>query len=160
MITIRFAGWISGRIVSLQPDKDIQKLLSNWNRIRISEMLLSMFWGFRLLEKVAHCTITFIYYLQKHLFSLLRPDSESVNGVTSEVNRRVIPSLLTWICSWCGKIIGLFQCALRQGCEVGSFGTKFRKFCSQITVTGRKIFIWPFGSFLALFQDRLDPCKN
>jgi len=35
MITIRFAGWISGRIVSLQPDKDIQKLLSNGNRIRI-----------------------------------------------------------------------------------------------------------------------------
>jgi len=27
MITIRFAGWISGRIVSLQPDTDIQKLL-------------------------------------------------------------------------------------------------------------------------------------
>ena len=29
MITIRFAGWISSRIVSLQPDTDIQKLLSN-----------------------------------------------------------------------------------------------------------------------------------
>ena len=35
MITIRFAAWISGRIVSLQPDTDIQKLLSNRNRIRI-----------------------------------------------------------------------------------------------------------------------------
>jgi len=37
----------------------IQKLLSNVNRIRIriSEMLLSIFRGFRLLEKVAHCTI-------------------------------------------------------------------------------------------------------
>ena len=57
MITIRFAGWISGRIVSLQPDKDIQKLLSNGNRIRISETLSSIFWGFRLLKKVAHCTI-------------------------------------------------------------------------------------------------------
>jgi len=59
MITIRFAGWISGRIVSLQPDTDIQKLLSNENRIRIwiSETLLSIFRGFRLLEKVAHCTI-------------------------------------------------------------------------------------------------------
>jgi len=34
MITIRFAGWIFGKIVSLQPDKDIQKLLSNRNRIR------------------------------------------------------------------------------------------------------------------------------
>jgi len=32
MITIRFAGWIFGRIVSLQPDTDIQKLLSNENR--------------------------------------------------------------------------------------------------------------------------------
>ena len=58
-ITIRFAGWISGRIVSLQPDKDIQNLLSNGIRIRIgiSETLLSIFRGFRLLEKVAHCTI-------------------------------------------------------------------------------------------------------
>jgi len=41
MITIRFAGWISGRIVSLQPHKDIQNLLSNGKRI--SEMLLSIF---------------------------------------------------------------------------------------------------------------------
>ena len=59
MIIIRFAGWISGRIVSLQPDKDIQKLLSNWNRIRIriSETLLPIFRRFRLLEKVAYCTI-------------------------------------------------------------------------------------------------------
>jgi len=50
MITIRFAGWISGKIVSLQPDTDIQKLLSNG--IRISEMLLSLFLGFRLLENL------------------------------------------------------------------------------------------------------------
>jgi len=57
IITIRFAGWISGRIVSLQPDTDIQKLLSNGNRLRISDSLISMFRGFRLLEKVAHCTI-------------------------------------------------------------------------------------------------------
>jgi len=54
MITIRFAGWISGRIVSLQPDTDIQKLVTNGNRIRIriSETVLSIFRGFRLLKKV------------------------------------------------------------------------------------------------------------
>ena len=71
MITIRFAGWISGRIVSLQPDTDIQKLLSYGSRIRfrISETFLSIFRGFRFFEKVAHCTI--IHYLQKHLFSSL-----------------------------------------------------------------------------------------
>ena len=59
MIRIRFAGWISGRIVNLQPDMDIQKLLSNRNRIliRISETLFLIFLWFRLLEKVAHCTI-------------------------------------------------------------------------------------------------------
>ena len=59
MITIRFAGWISCRIVSLQPDKDVQKLLSNGNqiKIRISETLLSIFRGFRLLEKDPHCII-------------------------------------------------------------------------------------------------------
>ena len=77
MITIRFAGWISDRIVSLQPDTDIQKLLSNGNRIRIriSEMLL--FRGFRLLEKVEHCKIIHL------LFSELCHDSESVYGVSS-----------------------------------------------------------------------------
>jgi len=54
-----FASWISGRIESLQPDTDIQKLLSNGNRIRmqISETLSSIFRGFWLLEKIAHCTI-------------------------------------------------------------------------------------------------------
>jgi len=57
MITIWFSGWISEWIVSLQPDTDIQKLPSNENRIRISEMLFLIFRGFRLLEKVAHSTI-------------------------------------------------------------------------------------------------------
>jgi len=55
MIIIRFAGWIPGRIMSLQPDTDIQKLLSNGNRI--SETLFSIFRGSRLLEKVADFTI-------------------------------------------------------------------------------------------------------
>ena len=56
--------WISGRIVSLQPDTDIQKLLSNGNRIRIriSETLLSILRGFRLLETVAHCTIIHLLF--------------------------------------------------------------------------------------------------
>ena len=56
MIIIRIVDWISGRIVCLQPDTDIQKLLSNWNRIRIriSETLLLIFRRFTLLEKVAY----------------------------------------------------------------------------------------------------------
>jgi len=72
MITIRLPGWISGRIVSLRLDTDIQKLLSNGNRIRIriSETLSSMFLGFRLLEKLRTAQ-ALIYYLQKHFFSLL-----------------------------------------------------------------------------------------
>jgi len=47
MISIRFVGWISVRIVSLQPDTDIKKLLSNGNRlqIRMTELLLSVFRG-------------------------------------------------------------------------------------------------------------------
>jgi len=79
MITIRFAGWISGRIVSLLLDTDIQKLLSNGNRIRIriSETLLSIFLGFRLLEKF-RIAQSIIYYLQKHLFSLLCHDFQFV----------------------------------------------------------------------------------
>jgi len=58
MITIRFAGWISGRIVSLQSDKDIQKLLSNGNRIRIR--------------------------ISETLYQYFEDDSESVYGVNSE----------------------------------------------------------------------------
>jgi len=49
MITIRFASWISRRIVSLQPDTDIQILPSNGNRIRIriSKTLLSIYRFYR-----------------------------------------------------------------------------------------------------------------
>jgi len=74
----------------LQPDKDIQKLLSNGNRIRIriSEMVLSIFQGFKLLEKVAQ---SFIHYLQKHLFSLLCHDSESVYDAKSVPQCTPIP---------------------------------------------------------------------
>jgi len=61
MITILSAGWISRRIVSLRPDTNIQKLLSNGNRIqlRISETLFSIFRGFRLLERL-HIAQSFI----------------------------------------------------------------------------------------------------
>jgi len=80
MITIRFAGWVSDRIVSLQPDTDIHKRLSNGNRIRISETLFSIFRGFKFLEKVTYCIIIIIIN-QKHLFSLLCHDYESACGV-------------------------------------------------------------------------------
>ena len=33
MITIRFSSWISGKIVNLQQDTDIQELASNENRL-------------------------------------------------------------------------------------------------------------------------------
>ena len=103
MITIRFAGWISGRILNLQPD--IQKLLSNKNRIRIriSETLLSIFRGFRLLEIVAHCTI--IHLLSSE--ASCQPSAPWLrdclwcNLWTVEW---VMPSLSAWICSWCGKV--------------------------------------------------------
>jgi len=85
MITIRFAGWISERIVSLQPDKDIQKLLSNgtgygsgYPKRFYQYFEDSDFW------KKLHIAQSFIYYLQKHLFSLLHHYSESVYGVISE----------------------------------------------------------------------------
>jgi len=35
VVTIRFEGWISRRIISFQPDMDIRKLLLNVSRIRI-----------------------------------------------------------------------------------------------------------------------------
>jgi len=71
MITIQFAGWISGRIVSLQPVTDIQKLLSYGNRIQISKTLFSIFRGFSLLEKVARCTI--IYIASSEAFCAMTP---------------------------------------------------------------------------------------
>jgi len=82
MITIRFAGCMSGRIVSLQLDTDIQKILSNGNRIRIriSERLFSIFREFILLEKVAHCTVI-------HLLSLEASFQPSVPWL--------------WVCLWC-----------------------------------------------------------
>jgi len=71
MITIRFADWISGRIVSLQPDTDIRYLLWNGNRSRISETLLLIFRGFRLVEKVAHCTIIHLLSSFRSIFSAI-----------------------------------------------------------------------------------------
>jgi len=84
MITIRFAGWIYGRIVSLQPDTDIQKLLSNGNRIRIriSETFYRHFESSDFWKKL-HIAQSFFHYLQKHLFSLLCHDTESIYGVIS-----------------------------------------------------------------------------
>ena len=85
MIIIRFAGWISGRIVSC-------------NRIQISKTCFQTGTGhgtgypkrfYRYFEdsdfwKKLHIAQSLIYYLQKHLFSLLCHDSESVYGVISE----------------------------------------------------------------------------
>ena len=77
MITIRFAGWISGRIVSLQPDTDIKICFETGTGygypIRFTRYFVdSDFW------KKLHIAKLFIYYLQKHLFSLLCHDSDSV----------------------------------------------------------------------------------
>ena len=85
MITIRFAGWISGRIMSLQPDTDIQNLLWNGNRIRIrvSETLLLIFREFRLLEKVAHCTIIHLLSSFRSIFSAIYAMTPSLSMVHS-----------------------------------------------------------------------------
>jgi len=115
MITIRFAGWICCRIVSFQTDKDIQKLLSNGNRIwiRISETLLSLFRGFRLLEKVAHCTLI-------HLLSSEASFQPSAPWL------RVCPRCKFWtveLCQVCQHEMllvwqdrALFQCTLKGRC--------------------------------------------
>jgi len=85
MITIWFAGWISSRIASLQPDTDIQKLLSNGNRIRIriSQNAFVDISRIQTFGKNLHIAQSFIHYLQKHLFSLLCHDSESLYGAIS-----------------------------------------------------------------------------
>jgi len=88
MINIWFASWISGRIVSLQPDTDIQNLLWNGNRIgiQISETLLLIFRGFRLLEKVAHCTIIHLLSSFRSIFSAICAVTPSLAMVYSLYN--------------------------------------------------------------------------
>jgi len=85
MITIRFTVWISGRIVILQPDTDIRNLLWNGNRIRIriSETLLLIFRGFRLLEKVAHCTIIHLLSSSRSILSAICAMTPSLSMVYS-----------------------------------------------------------------------------
>jgi len=87
-----------------KPDKDIQKLLSNGNRIwiRVSETLLSIFRGFRILEKVAHCTV--IHLLSSEAFQPSAPWLRVCLWSNLWTVEWVMPSLSAWICSWCGKI--------------------------------------------------------
>jgi len=76
--------WTSDMIASLQPDKHIQKLLSNGNRIRIriSETLLSILRGFRLLEKV---TMVMVY-----CFIWLSPQAEAPWKPSHAVNQPLV----------------------------------------------------------------------
>jgi len=46
----------------------------------------------------------------------------------------------------------VFHCS--KVARLALLGQNFRN-SSQITLAGPKIFVWPFGSFLSLFQDRL-----
>ena len=94
IITIRLTGWISGRIVSLQPDPDIQKLLSNGtgHGSGYPKRFYRYFEDSDLRKKL-HIAQSFIYYFQKHLFSFLYPDSESVDGVIPAPYCNLIPLL-------------------------------------------------------------------
>ena len=106
MITIRFAGWISGRIVSLQPDKDIQKKALKWEPdpdIRNAFINISRIQTF---GKFAHCKI--IHLLSSEAsFQLSAPWLRVCLWCNLWAVEWVMPSLSAWICSWCGKI-GLF----------------------------------------------------
>jgi len=104
MITIWFASWIYGRIVSLQPDTNIQNLLWNGNRIRIriSETLLLIFGGFRLLEKVAHCTIIHLLSSFRSIFSAICAMTPSLSMVYSLYHSVIsFPSSAKWTCQIC-----------------------------------------------------------
>ena len=88
MITIRFAGWISSRIVSLQPDTDIQKLLSIHTGTGYGPRYPKRF--YRYFEDLdfwtkLHIAQSYICYLQKHIFSFLCHDSESVLEVAGVI---------------------------------------------------------------------------
>ena len=82
MITIRFAGWTSGKRVSLQPKTEFQKLLLKGTGYGTGypKRFYRYFEDSQLWKKL-HIAQLFIYYLQEHLFSLLCHDSEFVYGV-------------------------------------------------------------------------------
>jgi len=72
-----------GRIVSLQPDTDIQNVLWNRNRIRISETFLLIILEFRLMENVAHCTIIHLLSSFRSIFSAIYVMTPSLSMVYS-----------------------------------------------------------------------------
>jgi len=72
--------YISGRIVGFQPDTDVRKLVSSWNRIRkrISDLKRfiryfkdsnyeTSFWSLLTFWRKLNIAQSFIYYLRKHL---------------------------------------------------------------------------------------------
>ena len=147
--TIRFAGWISGRIVRLQLDTDIQKLLSNRNRI--SETLLSIFRGSDFWKKL-HIAQSFIHYLQKHLSSLQCHDFESVYIVISVPWCNPIPPLTLLIghakfvsmnlfLVWQDRALSVYIKDRRatRGGAFGSAGSRKYFFCSAKRKSATKI---------------------
>ena len=64
MIAIRLAGWISSRIMSLQPDTDIQKLLSNGSRILLSNGNRSCYRCHGQLSRTCVPSLSFDYFNQ------------------------------------------------------------------------------------------------
>jgi len=72
MITIRFAGWISGRIMSLQPD--IHNCFQTGTGYGYPKRFNRYFEDSDFWKKL-HIAQIFIHYFQKHLFSRLCHDS-------------------------------------------------------------------------------------
>ena len=109
MITIRFAGSISERILSLQQDTYIKKMLPNGNQIRIYPKIFSRYFEDSDSWKKLHNAQSFIQYLRKHLLYLLCHDSKSVYGVISVPQCSPMPyrlntqNLSALVCCWCGK---------------------------------------------------------
>ena len=124
MITIWFAGWISSRIASLQPDTDIQKLLLNGNRIRIRISQNAFVDISRIQTFGKTCTLhnhSFIIF--RSIFSAFCAMTPNLSMVQS-LYRNGIPSPLNLLIGHaqfvsmnlflCGKI-GLFQQPIHSG---------------------------------------------
>ena len=145
MIIILFAEWISCRIVSLQPDTDIQKLLSNGNQIRISETLFSTFWGFRIFCKKLHIAQSFIYCFPKHLFNILCHDCLCCNPVMESRDMSQDPFLGVSVSKDFGLCLKLFVWRLCIGYFLWSFArsslkkTVLKNDCSKFSHSKRSV---------------------
>jgi len=95
-IIIRYAGWISGRIVSFKPDPDIQKLLSNGNRYTDPDIRNAFIVVSRIQSFGKSCTLhNDLFIIFRSIFSAFCAITPSLS--ISDVVETVTSETETWL---------------------------------------------------------------